>query len=132
MLLMAKGLNKMIMEQVSSQAGTDLAERIWENTREGLDKGWAWLDNGVNTDGVILAKRFSLEQKTKLRVIDDCTVGGWNKTCGSLEKLRIHAIDEMVAFIAWTMSSIDVLTFEENGGKDVRSDSCIQAVWHQR
>ena len=49
----------------------------------------------------------SLEQKTRLRVIDDCAVGGWNKTCGSLEKLRIHAIDEMAAFIAWTMSSID-------------------------
>ena len=106
-LLMETGLNKMILEQVSSQAGTELATKTWQSTKEELEKGWVWLDQSSSTTGVILAKRFGLEQKTKLRVIDDCTVGGWNKTCGSLEKLHIHAIDEMVAFIAWTMSAID-------------------------
>ena len=116
-LLMAKGLNKMILEQASSQAGTELATKTWQSTKEELEKGWVWLDPSGSTTGVILAKRFGLEQKTKLRVIDDCTVGGWNKTCGSLEKLRIHAIDEMVAFIAWTMSDIDPTISRKMVGK---------------
>ena len=106
-LLMAKGLNKMILEQVSSQAGTELASKTWESTKEELAKGWVFLDDTGNLDGIVLAKRFGLEQKTKLRVIDDCTIGGWNKTCGSSEKLRIHAVDEMVAYLSWTMSEID-------------------------
>ena len=106
-LLMAKGLNKMILEQVSSQAGTELATKTWASTKDELEKGWVFLDDSDHVDGVVLAKRFGLEQKTKLRVIDDCTIGGWNKTCGSLEKLRTHAIDEMVAYLAWTMSELD-------------------------
>lgn len=105
--LMAKGLNKMIVEQVSSQAGSELAVKTWASTKEELEKKWVFLDASGQADDFILAKRFGLEQKTKLRVIDDCTIGGWNKTCGSLEKLRIHAIDEMVAYLSWTMSEID-------------------------
>jgi len=97
----------MILEQVSSQAGTELASKTWESTKEELAKGWVFLDGTGNLDGIVLAKRFGLEQKTKLRVIDDCTIGGWNKTCGSSEKLRIHAVDEMVAYLSWTMSEID-------------------------
>ena len=116
-LLTAKGLNKMILEQVSSQVGTELATKTWTSTKEELEKGWVWLDQSGSTAGVILAQRFGLEQKTKLRVIDDCTVGGWNKTCGSLEKLRIHAIDEMVAFIAWTMSTLDTSVARRMVGK---------------
>ena len=121
-LLMSKGLNKMILEEVASQAGTALAEKTWESTKDELEKGRVWLDRLSNIDGVILAKRFGLEQKTKLRVIDDYTIGGCKKTCGSLEKLRIHAIDELVAFIAWTMSSNDVSSVKKMVG---RSYSCL-------
>eukprot|EP00434_Breviolum_minutum_P036682 symbB.v1.2.032515.t1/scaffold3913.1/size48432/3 len=116
-MLMAKGLNKMILEQVSSQAGTDLAAKTWASTKEELEKGWVFLDDTGNLDGIVLAKRFGLEQKTKLRVIDDCTIGGWNKTCGSSEKLRIHAVDEMVAYLSWTMSEIDPFIAQKIVGK---------------
>ena len=116
-MLMAKGLNKMILEQVSSQAGTDLAAKTWASTKEELKKGWVFLDDTGNLDGIVLAKRFGLEQKTKLRVIDDCTIGGWNKTCGSSEKLRIHAVDEMVAYLSWTMSEIDPFIAQKIVGK---------------
>ena len=68
-MLMAKGLNKMILEQVSSQAGTDLAAKTWASTKEELGKRWVFLDDTGNLDGIVLAKRFGLEQKTKLRVM---------------------------------------------------------------
>lgn len=56
----------------------------------------------------ILAKRFGLEQKHKVRVIDDCTIGGFNRTCGFSERMRVHAIDEMAAYLAWLL--------DESGG----------------
>lgn len=51
-LLMAKGLNKMILVQVSSQAGTELASKTWESTKEELAKGWVFLDDTGNLDGI--------------------------------------------------------------------------------
>ena len=110
-MLMAKGLNKMILEH------TDLEAKTWASTKEELKKGWVFLDDTGNLDGIVLAKRFDLEQKTKLRVIDDCTIGGWNKTCGSSEKLCIHAVDEMVAYLSWTMSEIDLFIARKTVGK---------------
>ena len=36
-------------------------------------------------------------------MIDDCTVGGINSTVGVVEKYRVHAIDEIAAYIAWCL-----------------------------
>ena len=40
--LWQRGLNKMILGQVSSQAGTDLAAKTWASTKEELEKGWVF------------------------------------------------------------------------------------------
>ena len=50
------------------------------------------------------AKRFGLQQKNKIRVIDDCSVCGLNAACGVKERFKIHAIDEMCAYIGWVFS----------------------------
>ena len=100
---MAKGLNRNITKQVASSNDEEAAE-VWELTKEELDKGWAWLDEGCGFEQHVLAKRFGLRQGTKTRLIDDCSVGGFNSTCGSTEKLKIHAIDEMAAYIAWCLT----------------------------
>ena len=66
-------------------------------------------------------------------MIDDCTIGGWNKTCGSSEKLRVHAVDEMVAYLSWTMSEIDPFIAQKIVGKtyDLTS-ACKQFGIHAR
>ena len=51
----------------------------------------------MRNERALLAKRFGLRQGEKTRLIDDCSVGGFNSTCGANENLRIHAIDEMAA-----------------------------------
>ena len=56
-----------------------------------------------------LAKRFGLSQKNKVRVIDDCTIGGLNKTIGVVEKYRIHAMDEISAYLAWMLTYCEKL-----------------------
>jgi hypothetical protein len=76
---MAKGLNRNITKQVASSNDEEAAE-VWELTKEELDKGWAWLDEGCGFEQHVLAKRFGLRQGTKTRLIDDCSVGGFNST----------------------------------------------------
>ena len=36
-------------------------------------------------------------------MLDDCTIGGLNKTIGVVEKYRIHSIDEISALLAWML-----------------------------
>jgi hypothetical protein len=114
---MAKGLNRNITKQVASSQDEELAAEVWELTKEELDKGWAWLDEGCDFENHVLAKRFGLRQGTKTRLIDDCSVGGFNSTCGSTEKLKIHAIDEMAAYIAWCLTYLGEFAMDGVVGK---------------
>ena len=114
---MAKGLNRNITKQVAASLDADLATEVWELTKEELDKGWAWLDEECDFEQHVLAKRFGLRQGAKTRLIDDCSVGGFNSTCGSTEKLKIHAIDEMAAYIAWCLTYLGETAMDGVVGK---------------
>ena len=114
---MAKGLNKNICRQVEAVSDKELADEVWALTQEELEKGWAWIDESCKTDDHVLAKRFGLRQGNKTRLIDDCSIGGFNSTCGSSEKLRIHAIDEMAAYIAWCLTTLGKESMEQVVGK---------------
>ena len=104
---MAKGLNKMIYKQVESTADDDLASKTWTSTLDELEKSWVWRDVHSELGQVILAKRFGLQQREKVRVIDDCTVGGYNKAYGTREKLRVHAIDQLAAYLSWICTEME-------------------------
>ncbi len=76
-----------------------------------------FLDSVSNMDSHLVARRFGLRQKEKIRVIDDCTIGGFNRTTGSREKLKLHSIDELSAYISWTMSNIKGFSTKDWVGK---------------
>ena len=78
---MAKGLNKSICKQVAGNTDAELAREVWDLTLEELSKGWARLDDECQGDQRILAKRFGLRQGSKVRLVDDCSIGGFNSTC---------------------------------------------------
>ena len=65
----------------------------------------------------LLAKRFGLKQGEKVRLIDDCTVGGFNGACGVSERLRVHAVDEMAAYVAWCLTNLSESSMQEVVGK---------------
>eukprot|EP00435_Cladocopium_sp_Y103_P057089 s1217_g19.t1 len=98
---LAKGLNQMIFGQANETENNELARETWDNTLEEFNKQWLWRDVTSDVNDVLLAKRFGLQQKTKVRVIDDCSVGGHNKAYGTKEKLRVHAIDQLAAYLSW-------------------------------
>ena len=100
---LAQGLNQSIMSQLSAgDWSDDVVKKTWELTQEEVASGYIWEDTSGN-NAVCLAKRFGLVQKNKVRLIDDCTIGGLNKTVGVVEKFRIHCLDEIVAYLSWFM-----------------------------
>ena len=113
----AKGLNRNICKQVASSSDEALSAEVWELTQEELDKGWVWIDDNCKVENHLLAKRFGLRQGEKTRLIDDCSIGGFNSTCGANEKLKIHAIDEMAAYIAWCLTNLGDNSMESVLGK---------------
>ena len=77
-------------------------KNTWEKTQEEVELGYIWPDDGADPRRFFLAKRFGLVQRAgKLRVIDDCSIGGINSTVGAVEKYRVHAMDECAAFLAY-------------------------------
>ena len=53
----------------------------------------------------------------KIRVIDECTIGGFNRTTGTRERLRLHAIDELAAYVCWTLTHVGGLSTSDWLGK---------------
>ena len=100
---MAKGLNRAILQQLGDDRDDeDLVAKTWEKTKEEVELGYIWHDEGADPMNFFLAKRFGLVQKAgKLRIIDDCSIGGINSTVGAMEKYRVHAMDECAAFLAY-------------------------------
>ena len=114
---MAKGINHSIVKQVGAAGDPDLEDEVWRQTREEVEKGWTWFDDKCEPSEKLLAKRFGLQQGEKVRLIDDCTIGGFNGACGSTERLRIHAVDEMAAYMAWCLSNLPAGALREVVGK---------------
>ena len=56
-------------------------------------------------------------QGEKTRLIDDCTIGGFNGTCGAREKLKVQSIDEMAAYLAWCLTNLPSTAMHKVLGK---------------
>ena len=116
-LKVAKGVNSSICKQVSSNSDPDLDDEVWGQTLDELSNRWTWMDDNCDPSKHLIAKRFGLRQGDKVRLIDDCTVGGFNSTCGVSERLRVHAIDEMASYIAWCLTTLSESSLDEVVGK---------------
>ena len=103
--VLAKGLNASILSQLENADDSDETnQQAWKQTLDEIQKGYVWVDDSADPCRHALAKRFGLNQKSKVRVIDDCTIGGLNKTIGVVEKYKIHAMDEISAYLAWALT----------------------------
>ena len=102
--MLAKGLNKSVLAQIKNTEVDEVAKSTWATTLEEERLGWIRRDPDQNLEDKVVAKRCGLQQKNKIRVIDDCSVCGLNAACGVKERFKIHAIDEMRAYVAWIFS----------------------------
>ena len=100
---MAVGLNSAVVSSLKGQDWADIDKTALEETELEVSKGWLRPCNEINLKKHYIAKRFPLQQKDKVRLIDDFSICGVNSTFGLQEKLRVETIDEMVACLLVAM-----------------------------
>ena len=98
---MAPGLNASIIRSVDESPVDQTTAKVWEETWAEVDKGW--LRPATSSTGCSVAKRFGLQQKTKVRMIDDFSINKVNHTYGLRERLRVQSVDELCAYLAYIM-----------------------------
>ena len=102
---MAPGLNASIIRSVDESPVDQTTEKVWEETWIEVEKGW--LRPATSSTGCSVAKRFGLQQKTKVRMIDDFSVNKVNHTYGLRERLRVQSVDEICAYLAYLMDNVE-------------------------
>lgn len=92
-----KGLVNATLKRVGQQTVDKLSTAAWDETQKELDRNWIWEDTSADLGGKVIAHRFGLEQKDKVRVIDNFKQCGLNDTCGLPEKYVLHGVDYIAA-----------------------------------
>ena len=115
--VMSKGFGAAVRKRLENRQEPALELATWEETCEELAKDWLWRDDSESTGHRVLAMRFGLQQKNKVRVIDDCSVGGLNGTVGLPEKLRVHSIDILLNMVVCAFKAHEGLYFPSCVGR---------------
>ena len=87
----------MTMRRIESTRPDETAAKAWAETLEEERKGWIFEDVHPDFNNIVLAHRFGLEQKGKVRVIDNGKDCGLNMACGLPEKFTLHGVDVLAA-----------------------------------
>ena len=111
LLATAKGLNQAVISRASGRDEDDLVRAAWDETQLEFEKEWIWLDETNDFSGLSLTHRFVLQQKKKVRVIDNFKTSGVNSTCGSPEKQKLFGLD----FLTTTL--VRALSLRKSGGQ---------------
>ena len=102
----ALGLNAAVVGALKRAPWTPLDEAALQETVAEVDKGWLAECGEVDMKRQFIAKRFPIQQKNKMRLIDDFSVCGVNSTVGLPEKLRVESVDQIVAILLAMMRSV--------------------------
>ena len=103
---LSKGFNENVRSKVLASASSELTMATWEETERELREGWMELDDSGGKDAA-WAMRFGLQQKDKVRVIDDFSIAAVNHTTGLQEKLKIFGIDDIAALLAYSLDTCE-------------------------
>ena len=75
-----------------------------ERDAKELEEGWMEIDKDGGREAA-WAMRFGLQQRDKVRVIDDFSIAGVNGTVGLHERLKIFGIDDIAVLVAFSMDT---------------------------
>ena len=101
---MAKSFTQRTLAAMKSSGDEVLDATLWDATMSEVADGYIVgpLDPSDLPVGAIVAPRFALQQKNKVRPIDDFTAAGTNLAVGMYEKMAVDTIDECAGIIkAW-------------------------------
>ena len=102
---MAKGLNMAVVSSLETSDWLPVDQVAWDETMQEVANGWLAEEPHPDLERQFIAKRFPIQQKEKTRLIDDFSICGVNSAFGMAEKLRVDAIDEILAGISVLLDS---------------------------
>ena len=101
-------LNSAVLKSLENQQTSGHDVFAWEETLDEVNKGWLRESTTFDIHSCASAKCFLLQQSEKVRLIDDFSVCGVNSTYSLPEKLRVHCVDILTAFVATLMDRPDL------------------------
>lgn len=118
---MAPGLNARIIRSVDDTPTDATTTHVWNETLAEVEKGW--LQKATTSTNCSVAKSFGLQQKSKIRMIDDFSISRVNHTYGLRERLRVQAVDELCAYLATLLDNHQPCDIPKLNGRtfDLRS-----------
>ncbi len=91
-----------------------LDEITWNKTLEERDRGWlegpftlSQVEAMVDSPEWIVTRRFPLEQRDTVRMIDDCLASGLNSALSSSNKLQLVDVDVLVALVMCALKAFN-------------------------
>ena len=116
----SRGLNHTVIAKAAASTDDELVQAAWDETQLELERKWIWLDDSGDFSGLSLTHRFGLQQKKKVRVIDNFKTSGVNSTCGMSEKQKLFGLDflattlvrALVLFEAGSITGVEGKTFD--------------------
>ena len=81
----------------------EVAKQAWAETKIEEEKQWVFRDHAFKPSQILLARRFGLAQKSKVRVIGDGKGCSLNTTVGLCEKYNLDGIDVLAATLLLVM-----------------------------
>lgn len=100
LISMSKGLNAAVVNSLHGAVESEYDQFVWNETITEVEKGWL-APSSMEESECFVAKRFPVPQKDKVRLVDDFTICGVNGAYGLQEKLRVQAVDELCAYLAF-------------------------------
>ncbi len=106
-------LRAAVIGKCNASDRSDLDETTWTKTLEERDRGWLegpftleQVEAMVGDSEWIATRRFPLEQKDKVRMIDDCLASGLNSAFSSSNKLQLMDVDVLVALVMCALKAV--------------------------
>ena len=95
----APATNKSIVHRTRSSGSAEVDLAVYSKTLEEVEKGWLMgpLEPASLDQGIVISRRFGLQQPDKVRPIDDMSVSGINATVQAAERPRPHSVDVIAA-----------------------------------
>ncbi|CAE7224658.1 unnamed protein product [Symbiodinium sp. CCMP2456] len=92
----------------------ETTRKAWAETLEEEKKGWIFREEMAAGKPMVIAHRFGLEQKGKVRVIDTGKECGLNLACGLPEKFTLHGVDVLAGIFVELLNRRYLLLFIED------------------
>ena len=91
------------LRAIAKSPADEIAKQAWEETKIEEGKQWVFRDRVYDPSNILLARRFGLAQKSKVRVIDNGKGCSLNATIGLTEKYNLDGIDVSAATLLEVM-----------------------------